>query len=205
MEFFCILDALKEEHKNNSVVRENGTILLSPGQIPRAEHMLFKPLTDELIDEFLISQYKYSFPREYISFLKYSNGANLCMVRLLHFIKKKRKVECIPAASGLFTIYGLPRTQPFGRPTDQEEPFDLRIEDLARHDDIPEYWLKCGSYTRNYDFHKTYDIFIDTQVGNVYSCIKNDNKIVENWKNLDECFCAIYNSFNDRKEEYEFI
>ena len=200
MEFIKILEELKKEYKNDSLIRENGTILLKPGTVPRACHMLFKPLDDKLIDEFLTSQYVYKFPKEYIEFLKYSNGANLCTVRMWHTIKKKR----IPTASGLFTIYGLPRTQPFGRPTDMEEPFDMRIEDLRRHDDIPKTWLHCGNYIRNYDFHTNLDIFIDAETEKIYSCVRNTTQIVDSWNTLDDCFCSIYHSFGDREEEYEF-
>ena len=149
MEFFKILEALKEQYKDDMTIRKNGTILLMPGAVPRARHMLFKPLDDKLINEFLVSQYAHKFPQTYIEFLRYSNGANLCTIKLWHTIKKKR----IPTAGGLFTIFGLPRTQPYGRLPEMEEPFDMRIEDLGRHDDIPSDWLKCGTYTRNYDMH----------------------------------------------------
>ena len=137
----------------------------------------------------------------YIEFLKYTNGANLCITKMWHTVKKKR----IPTASGFFTIFGLPRTQPYGRPPEMEEPFDLRIEDLSRHDDIPKTWLKCGVYTRNYDFHSRTDIFIDTKTEQVYACVKNQKDIVEQWNNLDECFCKVYHSFDDMKDEYEFV
>ena len=201
MIFLEILDNLKKEYKNDMKIRENGTILLAPGTVPKARHMLFKPLDDKLIEEFLISQYVHKFPSAYIEFLKYTNGANLCTSKMWHTIKKKR----IPAACGLFTIFGLPRTQPFGRPPEMEEPYDMRIEDLGRHSDIPRTWLKCGTYSRNYDFYSETDIFIDTESERVYACIRNQSDIVDSWNTLDECFCSIYHSFNDMKEEYEFI
>ena len=200
MEFFNILESLKEQYKDDMKIRDNGTILLSPGTIPNYRHMLFKPLDDKLIEEFLVSEYVHDFPKSYIEFLKYSNGANLCTTRMWHNIKKKR----IATASGLFTIYGLPRTQPYGRPPEMEEPFDMRIEDLGRHDDIPSEWLKCGSYCRNYDFRSRTDIFIDTRDEKVYGAIKKQNNIVDLWNDLDECFCSIYHSFADMKDEYEF-
>lgn len=200
MKFFAILDALKEQYKDDMKIRGNGTILLSPGTVPRARHMLFKPLDDKIIEEFLISQYVHKFPAMYIEFLRYTNGANLCTTKLWHTIKKKK----IPTAGGLFTVFGLPRTQPYGRPPEMEEPFDMRIEDLGRHNDIPKTWLKCGTYTRNYDFHSTTDIFIDTESEKVYACLKNQNVLVDSWDNLDECFCSIYHSFVDMKEEYDF-
>ena len=200
MEFFSILESLKEQYKNDMKIRDNGTVLLMPRSVPRARHMLFRPLDDKLIEEFLVSQCVHKFPKSYIEFLKYTNGANLCTIKLWHTIKKKR----IPTAGGLFTIFGLPRTQPYGRPPEMEEPFDMRIEDLARHDDIPSEWLKCGTYTRNYDMHEETDIFIDTKDEKVYACIRNQNAIVDSWDNLDECFCSIYHSFDDMKDEYDF-
>ena len=96
MKFLKILDALKEEYKDNFKIRDNGTLLLAPSTVPRARHMLFKPLNNELIEEFLISQYVHRFPNQYIEFLKYSNGADLCNVKVWHTIKKKK----IAAAGG---------------------------------------------------------------------------------------------------------
>ena len=200
MEFFKILDSLREQYKDDVKIRDNGTALLHPGTVPRARHMLFKPLDDTLIEEFLISQYIHKFPTMYIEFLKYTNGANLCITKVWHNIKKKR----IPTAGGLFTIFGLPRTQPYGRPPEMEEPYDMRIEDLSRHDDIPDSWLKCGTYNRNYDLHSEIDIFIDPKYEKVYACVRNQNNIVDSWDNLDECFCSIYHSFDDMKDEYDF-
>lgn len=200
MKFFKILESVKEQYKDDMIIRDNGTILLMPRVVPRARHMLFKPLDDNLIEEFLISQYVHRFPRTYVEFLKYTNGANLCTTKVWHTIKKKR----IPTAGVLFTIFGLPRTQPYGRPPEMEEPFDMRIEDLGRHDDIPSAWLKCGTYTRNYDMNSETDIFIDPKDEKVYACIRNQNVIVDSWNNLDDCFCSIYHSFDDMKDEYEF-
>lgn len=77
MRFFEMLDNLKNDYKNDYSVRKNGTILLCPGKIPRSRHMLFKPLCDKHIEEYLIEQYKNNIPKEYMDFLKYSNGANL--------------------------------------------------------------------------------------------------------------------------------
>lgn len=201
MKFFKILDTLKEQYKDDMKIRNNGTILLMPRAVPRARHMLYKPLDDKLIEEFLVSQYIHKFPQTYIEFLKYTNGADLCTTKMWHTIKKKR----IPTASGLFTVYGLPRTPPYSRDPEMEEPFDMRIEDLSRHDDIPTEWLKCGSYTRNYDFHSKTDIFIDPKDEKVYGCIRNQNDIVDSWNNLDECFCSVFHSFDDMKDEYEFV
>lgn len=201
MEFFNILESLKEQYKDDMTIHANGAILLMPRAVPRARHMLYKPLDETIINSFLVSQFTAKFPETYIEFLKYSNGAGLCTTKMWHTIKKER----IPTASGLFTIYGLPRTPPYGRPPELEEPFDMRIEDLKRHKDIPRGWLKCGAYTRNYDFYSQTDIFIDPKDEKVYACIREQNEIVDSWNNLDECFCSVFHSFDDMKDEYEFV
>lgn len=194
MLFFDYIETLKEFYKNDVIIRKNGTMLLGIDKIPKCRHMLFNPLTDELITSFLTSEYKGKFPKEYIDFLQYSNGANLYTVKL--------KTEKFEFAHSMFVIFGLPRTKPFDRPSDMEEPFDLRVEDLGRNNKIPKTWLKCGTYVKNYDFKIQNDIFIDTETNNVYSCIKNQNKIMDTWDNLDSCFCSIFNSIIDSKSEY---
>ena len=189
MEFINILNNLKSQYADDCILRKNETLLLGPGKIPKSRYMLFKPLNDEYIDQFLVSQYKNEFPKEYIEFLKYSNGADLYTVKI-----KSGKFEY---AYNLFTIYGLPLTQPFGRPFDMEEPFDIRVEDLARHDDIPATWLKCGKYIKEYDMNTINDIFIDTETLKVYSCVKNEKDIIDSWNSLDECFCSIFDYLSE--------
>lgn len=201
MEFFKILDNLKEQYKNDMVVRKNDTILLHPDKVPRCKHMLFNPLTDEIIKEYLVDVCVQKFPDEYIRFLKYSNGANLATSKVWHTVKSKK----IATAHSSFIIFGLPRTPPFSRKPDMEEPFDLRIEDLRRHDDVPEHWIKCGTYSKEPNFAIPYDIFIDTHTEKVYSCITEKSEIVDSWETLDECFCSIYNALLDSKEEYEYV
>lgn len=191
-----MLNELKKQYSDNYIVRKNGTLLLSPGKIPNSRHMLFKPLSNEYVEEYLVKQYRNDFPIDYINFLKYSNGANLNTIRL--------KTTKVSFAHPLFVIFGLPLTPPFNRPFDMEEPFDIRIEDLARHNEIPKTWLKCGTYTHNYNFKEQTDIFVDTETNKVYACIKNQKEIVDSWDNLDECFCSILDSFANSKLEYEY-
>lgn len=197
MLFFDILNKLKKEYAEDCIIRKNKTVLLHPGDIPKSRFMLFEGLDQKTIKEFLIDKYNNLFPKEYIEFLKFSNGANLFTVRL--------KTKKFNFAHDLFSIYGLPRIEPFDRPFDMEEPFDLRVEDFARHKSIPSDWLKCGSYIKDYDFRNGItDIFIDTKTGKIYSCIKNNKDIVDSWDSLDACFVSIYNSFADSSEEYNF-
>ena len=196
MLIFSKIDALKEEYKSDCTIRKNGTILLGSDKLLPlySRHILFKPLTQRLIDEFLISDYRYTVPEQYLDFLRYSNGMDL--------FTTIRKVVGYRIARPTFTIYGLPRTQPYGRDPEMEEPFDVRIENLGRHDDIPDNWLKCGSYTKDSNFDVTYDIFIDTASNHVYSCIRNDNKIVCDWNDLDSCLCDLFEDLKNTKIEY---
>lgn len=190
------LESLKEQYKDNSVVRKNGTLLLDPGKIPKCRHMLYYGLDNTIICDYLEADYANVFPVEYKKFLLYTNGADLFWV-------KRTTAKGIPFAKSMLSFYGLPRTQPFGRPKDMEEPFDLRIEDLARHKKTPKEWLKCGSYYSECDSKVLIDIFIDTESGKVYACNKNECDVLDSWDSFDECFCSIFDSYLNCKTEYE--
>lgn len=195
MEFLNLLNELRDAYSDDCIVRKNGTLLLHPGQIPNCRHMLFQPLPQEMIEEQLIAKYKNVFPAEYISFLQYANGANLFTVRV--------KMENFSLAQCMFVLYGLPLNPPYSRP-DGEEPYDVRIEDLARHKNIPQSWMKCGRYIQSADFNAPIDIFINTADAKVYACEKNKQEILAQWNNLDECFCDIFASLRDVNEEYVY-
>ena len=161
LEFFSLVDELKERHKSNTLIRRNETLLLNPGEIPKAQHILYKPLTTELIEEFLVKSYSNVLPMQYITFLKYSNGIELFMFKIL--------TGKFKFAGSNLTVYGLPRTKPFDRPADMEEPFDIRVEDLRRHDDIPNTWLRVGTYRLKYELGGEADIYIDCDSQRVFS------------------------------------
>ncbi len=194
MEIIKKIENLKNEFSENCVTRKNGTILLEPNTIPNCRHMLFKPLTQEYANNFLINEYKNTFPDEYLRFLFYTNGANLFNVKL--------NIQGFSIAHPLFVIFGLPLTPLSCRAQDMEEPFDLRIEELARHKDIPDAWIKCGTYTKDYNFDIQNDIFIDTTSNHVFSCQKNKKNIINNWNSLDDCLCDVFDSFSECKLEY---
>lgn len=191
------LEKLRTEYDSNKIVRENGTELLCPMKIPRSRHTLFKGLSDWEIDEFLVKAYKNELPWQYIELIKYTNGF------LLFSIRVKTAVHCF--GYPLLTLYALPRTQPFGRPLDQEEPFDIRVEDLGRHDDIPKTWLKFGAYVHEYRFDSLTDLFVDTVDGRCYSCEREKCDVIEHWDSIDDCLCALFDFFSDSLEEYEYI
>lgn len=195
MKFIKYIQNLKDEYRKNFIVRGNGTLLLGPDKIPNCRHMLFQPLMDNYIQSYLVSEYKNSFPKEFIEVLKCSNGANLYSVKL--------NSEGVSFAHSMFVIFGLPLTSPFGRPFDREEPFDIRVEDLARHDEISDKWLKCGTYIKEYNFNIQNDIFIDTETNQVYACEKNRNTVVDSWTSLDNCFCSIFEMLSDSMYEYD--
>ena len=191
------LESLKTEFSGDCVTRKNGTLLLCPGKIPKCRHMLFAALSDKLIKEFLADGYKNKFPEEYRQFLRYSNGAEL-------FWTRRTTANGVPFAKSMLSFYGLPRTQPFSRPNDEEEPFDLRVEDLARHAETPAAWLKCGSYYGDPSSKVLIDIFIDTESGKVYACNKNESAVHNTWDSFDECFCSIFDSLAACPPECEF-
>ena len=146
--------------------------------------MLFKPLTDELIEEYLKKMYVLPFPKEYEAFLKFTNGANL-------FTIKWTRAQ-YSLALCMFCVFGLPRTQPFGRPDDREEPFDVRIEDLSHPDKMPKHRLKIGGYTLPSNYLLRYGIYIDTETERVYSHKDDDPEVAEEWDSLDQCLCEIF-------------
>ena len=78
----------------------------------------------------------------------------------------------------------------------------LSLNDINCHDDIPETWLKCGSYTKDFNFSVTNDIFIDTVTGQVFACQRDHKDIVDTWKSFDECLCSIYETLVGCDTEY---
>ena len=196
MEFLSLIHDLTKEFEQNVVVRDNGTLLLGPDTVPRCQHMLFPPLKKEYLERNLTLQYNGHFPKEYLYLLQYLNGANLCGARL--------KMMEFTVAHYFLIIFGLPIIPPYARHPDREEPYDLRVENLGHHPELPSSWLKCGTYKRDYDFSVQYEIFIDSKTDQVYACAKGQKEIVDSWPNLDVCLCSIYESFSDRKYEYEY-
>ena len=196
MNFFSFVNELKEEHAKNTLRRANKTLLLNPGKIPKAQHILYEPLTPECIDEYLIKAYKNTVPDQYIQFLRYSNGIELFMFKILY--------GKFSFAGSNLTIYGIPRTKPFGRPADMEEPFDIRIEDLRRHKDIPDTWLKVGTYRLRYEMGSEADLYIDCNSQRVFSTKRDQRNIEEQWDSFDVCLCDLFQRAQNSRPEYRF-
>lgn len=193
MLFTSIIDELKASYENNSIIRENGTVLLGPGKWPEslnARHFVFKELKEEFIKEYLIDSYKLELPELYLEFLRYANGIELFDAKL-HYGK-------VQFAVSMLTIFGLPLAPTSDR-SRGEEPFDIRIEDLAKDESLPDHWLKCGLYGEyeNSDYIGRNGICIDTNTQRVYGCKNEKNEIINEWNNLDECLCSIYEKIKD--------
>lgn len=184
MKFTTIIDELVTCNRDNSIVRKNGTILIQPGRIPSCRHMIFPAISCEIIENYLVNAYAHTFPEQYYELLSHYNGANLCNVR----VDSKKGVSF---AQSLLLIYGLPKTPPFGRALDMEEPFDVRIEDLSRHDETPNNWLKFASYDEVPSL-KRVDCFVDTDSNRVYACPKDKSNVVREWNSIDDCLCELY-------------
>lgn len=196
MKFFSLVDDLKERNKNNTIIRKNETLLLNPGKMPKAQHILYKPLSDDLIDEYLVKSYSKTLPKQYLDFLKYTNGIELFMLKIL--------VGNFEFAGSNLTLYGLPRTNPFNRPKDMEEPFDIRVEDLRRHDNVPETWLRVGTYRLKYELGGEADIYIDCDSQKVYATKRDEFIVEEEWDSLDICLCELFSRAQNSHSEYRF-
>ena len=173
-------------YDSDALVRDNGTILLSSDGDLFCRHMLFRGITVELLNS-LIKSYRGILPENYIDFLKFSNGANLCWVKI-------KVSDDIEFSQSLLNIYGIPTKLPCKY---EEEPFDIRLEDLSRHKKTPKHWLKFGSYILPNDLPcNLRDLFIDVCDFKIYSCIKNQSNIEKTWNNFDECLCELFECLN---------
>lgn len=47
-----------------------------------------------------------------------------------------------------------------------------------------------------------HDIFVDTENGSTYTCIKNTCKIDGTWNCLDECLCELFDKLSTTEWEY---
>lgn len=184
---------LIEEFKQDCKTQKNGTLMLKLGNIPRSGYAFYKGLEQEHIKHFLIDAYKNNMPKEYLELIENFNGIRLFTVKVNYYGK-------FSFAHPRFAIYGIPMVPPGKR--EDEEPFDVRIEDLARHRKISDKWLKVGSYTKNIGDETDHDIFVDTEDGKVYTCMKNTCKIDETWNSLDECLCELYDRLSTTEWEY---
>ena len=193
MNFISECKKLIDYYCNDIVVRNNGTILLSSDGNLFCKHMFYRGVTDELLNA-LVKSYSGSLPKSYTDFLRFSNGANLYWVTI------KADTD-IKFSQSMLNIYGIPSKQPCKY---EEEPFDIRLEDLSRHRQTPDFWLKIGSYILPNDPScSLHDLFIDVYDLKVYSCIKNQLNIDKIWNDLDECLCELFELLSKAEEIIE--
>ncbi len=206
MKIISMIDELKAQHAEHITIRKNGTILINVDTIPKAQHMLFEGLTDALIEKYLSAAYKNKLPNEYVELLKYTNGMALFMFKIQTTtqIKKGRKTEekVLEFAGTNLSVFGLPRTQPFGRALDMEEPYDVRIEDLRRHDSIPDSWLQVGRYVFKHSMGGEASIYIDCDTQKVYATLLDDFEVIEGWDSFDTCLCDLFHRGEESELSY---
>lgn len=196
MKFITIIDGLVKSNRDNSIIRKNGTVLIQSDSVPYSRHAVFPGISDEIIENYLVSVYANPFPEQYYEFLSHYNGANLCRVK----VDSKKGFSF---AESLLTIYGLPRTPPFGRAWDMEEPFDVRIEDLSRHKKTPRTWLKFASYDETPSL-KRIDCFVDTDCNRVYACPKDKKDVIREWDSIDECLVELYEELSVQPLRFDY-
>jgi len=196
MRYNDYLKKLVTDYKDNCAVRKNGTMLLGIGKIPNAKHKLFVPLEQRDIDEYLKVFFKYGFPDDLAEILKISNGANLFNIRIY--------TDKVEFAHVLLCVLGLPRTSPTGRAFDLEEPFDIRVENFARHEEIPDTWIKFAVWTEVENIEKNpTDLFFDCVTNKVYACEKNKKDVLYSWNSVDDCLCSIIEILEKTNEAYK--
>lgn len=194
MKFAGRLAELLRNYKNNFAAQRNGTLVLGPSETLYCEHLLFQELSDKDIQMHLVPCWEGDFPTALVELLKIANGAKLFNVHL----------NCgdFTMTSSMLIILGLPRTPPFRRPKDMEEPFDIRVENL--HNFAPSSWLKFASYIPNFDFHARRNLFVDRHTGKVYACHANEAEVLQEWDSIDQCLCEIYDALKGCGLHYDY-
>lgn len=141
-------------------------------------HTFYTPINEHELLRYFKNHYKNPIPDSILEFYRFSNGATLFTAKIEH-----REVQYF--AHPCFCIFGLPRN------STTWNPFDIRIEDLARGNKISSKWLKIGIFELPDDFER-YDIFIDTINKNIYLTKTKQNEILKHFDSLDECLCFVF-------------
>jgi hypothetical protein len=150
---------------------------------PLAEHFVFSPMPKTVMEDF-VDYYAYPVPEQLLTVYRYMNGVNMFW-KVNYFGKKKTRIPI-----GTFYIYGVP--DPYD--PRQIEPFNIKIENLNRPKNAPEYMLHFASFYRPGDFDTRYNLFVDTQTQAVYS-IENGSKhweVIDTWDSIDDCLCDVF-------------
>lgn len=156
---------------------------LHPNADSRPRHIVFQPMTEETVNN-LVASYRGPFPKDLLHLYRHMNGFALFWTT----ISLSRANIVIPYC--LFSLYGVP-PEP-RRYTYQ--PYNIRIEDLAKPNHSPDSWLKFGSYHPPYDIEQFLELYIDTDTQQVYSVDKANPEccILQQWDSLDDCLCSVF-------------
>ena len=197
MQFFDRLENLKEQYKDDCIVQPHGAVRMHPGVFPNARHTLFKPLTDEIIEEYLVKEYVPPFPEDIKELLKYTNGAHLFGVELKYPNRKpKWSRQKGYSLSGIrLSLLGLPGVPPMMRGLDRLEPADIRVEDIE-HWGFNEKCLKFGFYEPHELGKDRYDLYHSVENSHIWMC--NKDVVVREWDTMDDCLCGLFDESLDK-------
>ena len=187
MIFLNKLQKLLNEYENSSCdIRDNAFLygICNPAP-PVAMHIVFAPMPEKIKNN-LIDDYKRTIPPELLTLYSVMNGADLFWT--VYTIGKKTRIPI-----SRLSIYGVPLT------CDRKhlEPFNICIEDLNRHDNIPSSWLKFGSYYSPEGTNDRLDLFVDTETLAVFA-VKNGRDeycVHRTWTSIDYCLCCLFETF----------
>ena len=149
----------------------------------RAAHIIYKPMSEELIND-LIASYKREFPKDLIQLYRQMNGLDI-------FWSTRRLPGLdlvLPCCT--FSIYGVP----LEHRKKLYQPYNIRIEDLAKPNHSPDGWLKFGSYHDPAQISRIINLYVDTNTLHAYSVDKASAEccILQQWDSLDDCLCSVF-------------
>lgn len=197
MHFFKKCEKFIKMNQEDQVIQSNGTILLNVKNRLKAKHIIHKGINVDYINKYLVNGYKNVFPENYILFLNKFNGMALFRVKIT-------VAPNIAFEHARLLLFGLPLKTYSERTVDEDEPFDIRVQDqLDRHKEIPNHWLKIGQYNKNIETELTYDIYIDTDSGKIYLSEYKKYKVDYTWDDLDKCLCDLFDSLTLTKWDYK--
>jgi len=186
MEFLALLDRMEENYPMDKRRTEYYAVLYGVEQTPppRAKHILFEAMTDKQLVE-LTESYRRVFPDQLLELYRRTNGAELFW-GVRHLPRAKLSIP-----GSRLSVFGIP----LENSRKYVEPYDIRIEDLARADDTPESWLKFGSWRPEKDFRQMIDLFVDTDSAKVYAVDRAEVScaVWQQWDSVDLCLCDIFN------------
>lgn len=187
MNFFNLLNELTE---NNVIKKQkNGTLLIDlvDSPPPLAQHYIYAPI-DSKAKHTIVEQFKQQFPVVLLELYEFCNGFDMFWDKKELSVRKKT----IDIPFSRFICFGIPSSS--NRDPEKLQPIDIRLEDLDRPDNIPNNYLKFGSYSlpRQNDM----DLWICIESYEVFATPSNSSVIIASWKTLDDCLCSIFNTLN---------